>query len=240
MPEIHVPKLDDHDVEIETVAAETTAPDATAGAAATATTPAHRPRGRSVLKIALEVALIATGVFLGLAGEQWRENARHRELAAQSLHRFRSEVATNREAVARVVAYHAATLEAIEQYFAEEPKARHPDAVTIRGLQPVAFEHTAWDLALTTQSLSYIDQDLAFALARAYNVQDGYGELSRGVLNAMYVKPPNQDLEGFLHAAQMYFADITLFEPQLLRLYDELLPRIDGALNGASTARATH
>src|SRR6266516_4604802 len=51
------------------------------------------------------VVLISAGVFLGLAGEQWRESARHRALAEASLRRFRSEILTNRKAVAAVKDY---------------------------------------------------------------------------------------------------------------------------------------
>ena len=49
--------------------------------------------------MALQVALIAIGVFLGLAGEEWREDRENRQLAAETLHRFRAEVATNRDTV---------------------------------------------------------------------------------------------------------------------------------------------
>ena len=38
-------------------------------------------------KIGLEVVLITAGVFLGLLGEGWRENAEHRGLADASLRR---------------------------------------------------------------------------------------------------------------------------------------------------------
>ena len=51
MPDIHVPKLDGHGGK------------------------------HSIPKTLLEVALISVGVFLGLAGEQWRERAHQRELA---------------------------------------------------------------------------------------------------------------------------------------------------------------
>jgi hypothetical protein len=66
-----MPQLDEHEEE-----------EAPASPAAT-----HRPQGKSLFKIALEVMLIAVGVFLGLAGEQWRENARHREMAEASIRR---------------------------------------------------------------------------------------------------------------------------------------------------------
>jgi len=59
VPDIHVPKLDAHG------------------------------GGKSIFKLVLEVALISVGVFLGLAGEQWRDRAHQRELAEQALGRFR-------------------------------------------------------------------------------------------------------------------------------------------------------
>jgi hypothetical protein len=59
------------------------------------------------LKLLLEVALISVGVFLGLLGEQWRENAHQHDLAKDSLRRFHAEIVENRDAVAKVVDYHA-------------------------------------------------------------------------------------------------------------------------------------
>jgi hypothetical protein len=197
-----------------------------------------RPRGRSVLKIALEVALISTGVFLGLAGEQWRERAVHREMAEASLRRFRSEILTNRKAVAGVKDYHLTTLKSVEAYLGADAKAR-PD-VQIKGLQPVAFEHTAWDLALATQSLAYIDPDLAFAIARIYNTQQGYVDLTHGILNAMYLRPPSENLDdAFLRTMALYYDDIVLIEAELLSRYDELLPQIDRALGESSNSRTS-
>lgn len=231
--EIHIPKLEEHDEAPETPA------DATPTAATPVTAPptgAHRPRVRTVLKLALEVALIGTGVFLGLAGEQWRENARHRENAHDAVRRFRTEIDANRQSVARVKDYHVEMQQRIRRFLAADAKtkAKAADDIDLRGIQPAGFEHTAWDLALTTQSLAYIDSDLAFALARIYNLQQGYAELSRGVLQAMYIKPAAQDLEGFFRAVDTYYGDVVLMEPQLMRMYDEIRPRLDRALGGAA------
>ena len=214
MPDVHVPQLDEHEEEA-----------ALASSAAT-----HRPQGKSLFKIALEVMLIAVGVFLGLAGEQWRENARHREMAKASLRRFQSEIVANRKAVAAVKDYHVTTKKSLDAYFAADAKTRPNVDVEIRGLQPASFEHTAWDLALATQSLAYIDSPLAFALSRIYTTQQGYMELSRGVLQAMYLLNPIENVNAFFAAVVVYYGDIVLLEPKLLSLYDELLPQIDRAL----------
>jgi hypothetical protein len=80
-------------------------------------------------------------------------------------------------------------------------------------LRPATLEHTAWYLALATQALAHMDAGLAFGLARIYNTRQGYGDLTKGVMH-----------------------DITIIEPDLLKMYDEILPRIQTTL-GESPAR---
>ena len=124
-------------------------------------------RSKSFLKIGLEVLLIGTGVFLGLMGEQWRERAQHRELAETSLRRFRDETQVNCKAVATVKDYHVTTKESLDAFLAADEKTRPTKSVRLKGIQPAAFERTAWDLALVTQALTYIDAPLAFTLSRS-------------------------------------------------------------------------
>src|SRR5436190_9844080 len=218
MPDVHVPHLDDHE-------------DRPAAAPAVVTPAPPKPRGRSFLKIALEVALISVGVFLGLAGEQWRERARQHEMAQEALRRFRTEVIANRKAVAAVEDYHARVLTEINVYFASDAKGRQGGGnVSLTGVRPAAIEHTAWDVALATQSLAYIDPELSFTLAHIYTKQQTYEELTRGFLQAMYLRPPDENLEGFLRSIQVYYADTVGAEPELLKMYDDALPQIDRAL----------
>lgn len=81
----------------------TATPRAAALAAATdtpATAPLPPPqRTRSVVSMVLQVVLIALGVFLGLAGEEWRESRENQRLGEDALRRFRAEL------VANIVAY---------------------------------------------------------------------------------------------------------------------------------------
>jgi hypothetical protein len=222
MAEVHVPQLDEHD---EHDAAPLPA----------AARPSRTP---SIVKIALEVVLIGTGVFLGLAGEQWRESMRHRELADASLHRFRTEILANRKAVAAVKEYHATLRTSIDAYLATAPASRRREDIRVNGVQPVFFERTAWDLAMATQSLNDIDSQLAFAIARVYNSQQTYTDITHGILQAMYLRPPNEDLDAFLSALALYLGDIVLNEPRLLTMYDALLPQIDRAVGDSVDEKA--
>ena len=233
MPEVHLPHLDD-----EEEAGAGSPPDARDAI------PRARPdathRSKSLLKIGLEVLLISTGVFLGLMGEQWRERARHHEVAEASLRRFRDEILANRKAVAAVKDYHTTTKKSLAAFFTADAKTRPAiqDGIRIRGIQPASFERTAWDLALITQSLTFVDPSLAFALSRIYTTQQSYAELSRGILQAMYVLPPmSENPTPFFGALSIYYGDIVYYEPRLLELYDEILPQIDRALGESSTER---
>jgi hypothetical protein len=183
--------------------------------------------GLSVVRVALEVVLISVGVFLGLMGDEWRERAQHRELAEASLRRFRAEFRTNRNAVASVKDKHIAKLNDLRAYFAADPGTRRKLPVPNTGLSPAFFEYTAWDLAQATQSLAYIDPDLAFSISHVYAAQRQLDELTRAITQSMYSRP---DLNTFLLGVSTYFGDCTLHEPRLLTIYDEILPRLDRAL----------
>jgi len=185
---------------------------------------------RPVLRVLVEIALIAAGVFLGLAGDAWREREQKREAARASLRRFRAEIAANRAAVAAVRDYHVTTLASVRSYLAKPNRTRNVADVQIEGLQWVTFEHTAWDLALATQSLAFLDSDVAFALSRIYSAQQSYTELTRGMTQAMYLLPRQENFDVFAEAAEAFFGDLTFMEPKLITMYDELLPTIDRAL----------
>ena len=211
MPEVHAPHIDEH----------------------------HR--GKSAARIALEVVMLSVGVFLGLTGEQWREHRQHRDSAQASLRRFRTEIASNRKSVAAVKDYHVTMRGRIDKYLAATGKERDAIQVNMQGIQPAFIEHTAWDLALATQSLAYLDEQLAFALSRVYSTQQEYAELSRSLLQAMYVNPPGQNLALFFGAVSVYYGDIVQLDPKLIEMYDDLEGQINRALGeGAPETKTGH
>ena len=80
------------------------------------------------------------------------------------------------------------------------------------------------------QSLTYIDRGLAFDLSRIYSAQEDQSVLSRAVLQAMYLRPPSENVDVFFRAIALYYDDVVLSEPKLIQLYDTLRPEIDRAL----------
>ena len=178
----------------------------------------------------LEVFLIALGVFLGLAGEQWRGNAERRGRATETLRRIRAEMAANRDEVKRVVDYHADARQRLKDFFAVPAAKRADMRFRLDGILPVQFEQTAWDLAQSTQALVDMDPDLSFALARVYGAQKRYNGLTEGITNAMYLRPPTEDATAFLQSLSLYYSDVVILEPALEKMYADMLPQIDRAL----------
>jgi hypothetical protein len=60
--------------------------------------------------------------------------------------------------------------------------------------------------------------------------QREYADLSRAILQALYLRTPSENMPGFSSAVRIYYGDIVLIEPRLLEMYDQVLPRIDHAL----------
>ena len=196
-------------------------------------------RAKSFAKIGLEVVLITTGVFLGLLGEQWRENAHHRELAKASLERFRAEFRANKAEVNRVHARHVQERDALQKYFADHQTELLAALLDLRKPLPqpipdivtdsAGVAYSAWDVALATQSLAYIDPDLVAAMSSAYRMQQMYEDAHRHIQQTQYsASVPVALMRGHLG----YFDDASNYEELLLKQYDAILTRLDNAIGG--------
>jgi len=218
VPHVHLPQLEDDDeaeVRVEAPAGDPSpSPEK------------PRPLAKWFLKIGLEALFISLGVFLALMGEQWRDQAHIRETTQASLRRFRTEIAANRAAVAAVKDYHVGLRQSLGAYLATDPKVRQSSSVQIKGLQPVFFESTAWDLALATQSLAHMDPAIGFALSRIYGLQREYAGLTRSIMQAVYLRPITDSFQ----ALSYYYGDVVLWETTLMGLYDDIGPQLDRAL----------
>lgn len=228
MPDVHIPHLDEDEPAL-----------AQAASASTVSPSSASPHRRhSVVKILLEVALITTGVFLGLAGESWRESRHHHELAEQSLRRFRDEFKANRAEVLRVHQRHVDEEKGLLAYFKasgpallahmldpSKPLPEAPDNV----IDSAGFDYSAWDVALATESLAYIDPELVAKISAAYQMQrviekdhDMIAQVSYSFQNQVY----------WFRGVYGYFGDTVLHENLLLKRLDDLLPRLDQEIGG--------
>jgi hypothetical protein len=190
---------------------------------------------KSVLELLIEVVLIGVGVFLGLLANQWHDDRQHRELANTTLRYFHEEIVTNKQAIEMVRPYHAALSRDVGNFLqAEGPRTmqRLQSEFHFRGVEPVELERTAWDLALATQSFSYLPPKLAYAISRVYTRQQAFQTLQNEFLQAVLAPATfgAPEVTGLVTSMNMYLLDVNNQEPQLITLYDQLLPQIEAAM----------
>jgi hypothetical protein len=191
---------------------------------------------RSFLSILIEVVLVAVGVFLALWANNWHEDHEHRAQAQAALRNFASEMEANRQATKRNRTYHETLVRELEQFLrSKEPpnEERLYKEVHFEGVRPVIFEHTAWDLALATQALSYLKTDLAFDISKVYTQQNAFQTLENSYLASAFspASLSSDNVKGFATAMVIYLRDVNQQEPAILQLYDKVIPEVNNALS---------
>jgi len=191
---------------------------------------------RSFFNLLFEVALIAVGVFLALWANNWQEDREHRAQAKAALRNFAAEMEANRQATQRNRAYHETFAHELREFLASKEPAnedRLNKSVHFEGMRPVIFEHTAWDLALATQALSYLDPDLAFDISKVYTGQNAFQKLEDSFLAAAFTPASlsSDNVKGMATAMELYLIDVNQQEPAILQLYDKVIPEVNSALS---------
>jgi len=187
---------------------------------------------KSLVGLLTEVVLIGVSVFLALVANQWSDARQHRERANETLRYFREEIVTNQKAIETRRQYHEALRGDIESFLqSDAPKTLQSfyPMVHFHGLEPVTLERTAWDLALANQSLSYLAPKLAYAISRVYTRQQAFQTLENSFLQSVFAPSTfaGQDATGLARSMDAYLIDVNIQEPDLLKLYGQLLPQID-------------
>ena len=191
---------------------------------------------RSFFNLLFEVVLIAVGVFLALWANNWHEDREHRAQAKAALRNFVGEMEANRQATQRNRTYHETFARELREFLASKEPAnedRLNKSVHFEGMRPVIFEHTAWDLALATQALSYLDSELAFDISKVYTQQNAFQKLEDSFLAAAFTPASlsSDNVKGMATAMELYLIDVNQQEPAILQLYDKVIPEINSALS---------
>ena len=196
-----------------------------------------RGRERSFLNLFFEVALITIGVFLALWANNWHQNREHRAQAQAALRNFAGEMEANRQATQHYRQYHETLARELHEFLAStEPPSddRFNKSVHFEGLRPVIFEHTAWDLALATQALSYLKPDLAFEISKVYTQQNAFQKLEDSFLAGAFTPASlsSDNVKGRAIAMEFYLIDVNQLEPAMIARYEQIIPEVKQALSG--------
>jgi hypothetical protein len=147
---------------------------------------------------------------------------------------LRVEIARNRAAVAERLPYHRGLKTALDSVQRRPARTlgELQSGIRLQGSRSVDFAHTAYDLALATQALSYLPRDLAFSIADVYLQQQGFEKIQDAMLQAILATGTFSDAntQSLSVSLAVYMGDVVYQEPRLIAMYDRLLPRLDSAL----------
>ena len=199
-----------------------------------------REHQKSLLNVILEVVLISIGVFLALWANNWHEEREHRALAHSTLRNFADELRANQQAVRSERQYHETLARQLHEFLiSNEPptEERLQKSVQFKGVRPIIFEHTAWDLALATQAFSYLKPELAFDISKVYTAQSAFQTLENSFLASAFTPATfsSDNVKGLVAAMEYYLFDINQKEPAILQLYDKVIPEVDQTLSTSNT-----
>ena len=193
--------------------------------------------GRRFVNLLLEVVPVTVGVFLALWANNWHEDREHRAQAKAALRNFVGEMEANLQATQRYRAYHETLARELAQFLrSKEPPSedRFSKEVHFEGVRPVIYEHTAWDLALATQALSYLKPDLAFDISKVYTEQNAFQTLENSFLASAFTPASmsSDNPKGLATAMLVYLSDINQLEPAIISRYEKVIPEVKRALTG--------
>lgn len=184
-----------------------------------------------------QLFFIAAGVFLGNQADDWKQEREHRRAARAALENFRTELTTNRDRLRRYAPVYRAYGDSMEvSQKRGDPAPRSVQEVFRRvgwqGLNPMTFDRTAWDLALATQSLSYLPRPIAFRVARVYTAQQQMHDVQYGIAGALFSPTALDDarIQAWLLTFGAYVEDSNIQARSVAAAYDRMLPAVDSAI----------
>ena len=94
----------------------------------------------------------------------------------------------------------------------------------MEGFQPAILVNTAWETAVATGTLGYMDYDVVAGLSLTYNLQDRLVALNQSGLNDLLVGGlRSEETELLVYAANRYMRELLEAEQRLEGVYDLVL-----------------
>ncbi len=185
-----------------------------------------------ILRVLAESVLVVGSILLALALDEWSEDQDYQDLATLSLTNFEREIQQNRLRLEDVTLFHVGLRDVLNNMDASGAAV---PANTIRnmmeGFQPAILVSTAWETAVATGALGYMDYDVISGLSLTYNLQERLVALNQSGLNDLLVggfRSGETDL--LVYSATRYMRELTGAEQRLQGVYDLVLDVVAEAI----------
>ena len=173
----------------------------------------------------VESVLVVGSILLALALDEWNEDREFEDLATRSLVNFEREIRQNRLRLEDATPFHVGLRDVLANM--DAGSAAVP-ATTIRnileGFQPALLVSTAWETAVATGALGYMDYEVVAGLSLTCNMQERLVTLNRSGMNDLLVggfRSGEADL--LVYTANRYMRELTESEQGLRGVYDLVL-----------------
>ncbi len=183
-----------------------------------------RLRNSSPQSFGLELLSIVIAIVLGFIVTEWRESRQEAKKAKLALHRIAQEVELNRDAISNMLPYYETMLHRIDS-LGHDSLEISTDLQGWQGINPIALQSSAYQLAMQTGLLSNIDFEMATAISLYYVICEEYGNTSSFARQSL--------LLGQLETGHQYYTVLELFRQhcQVLLYYtrhlqDDYLPEV--------------
>jgi hypothetical protein len=183
--------------------------------------------------LALEIVSIVIAILLALAVNRWQEGLAHERTLHESLVSIRQELVDNRAALTQRMALHRRVAGAFMHFVTVH---QPPDVVTFpdvyrifrtaapRGFQPVRGVDIAWQVAQSSQALTFMPYATRVTLTGVYDEQNSLYMAELRFLDAAFSpSAASKDYYVQAFAAALWLIEVTNAESELLRRYDAAL-----------------
>jgi len=176
--------------------------------------------------LAVETFAVFLGITVALLASQWQEARSERAQAEATRTSILEELQANRAEVVRSHAYHGHLIETMRPLMAPDQPGPGLQLFDEGFIRPAELLTTAWDVAGTTGTLSYMDYDEVLTFSHLYANQERYEESSgmsgEIIYRSLYEQGAFQIAENFRSLFALIMASYYI-EEGLLADYEETL-----------------
>ena len=190
-----------------------------------------------LLRVTIESLLIVISILAALAVDEFRDGVRNRRLALQSLQIFQREMRQNQARLEDVIPYHTGLRDVVAGMVAD-PAHIVEVRSAVEGLEPVVLLNTAWQTALATGALNYIDVETVSALSLTYSMQQEFYDGTRAGPPRFAVATASTSAEKLAEIQQIlaHLGEVVRNEQELQAVYTNALQIIQAAIDGLGGA----
>lgn len=177
--------------------------------------------------VCLEVGMIVFSILLALGLESWISGRHERALTREALHNIRLEMTRNREAVQAAVPRQEKLLADLDAVIGRGGREVPGEPLSM-GLMPPRLFRTAWETAVTTQSLVKADYAQVLLIAQPYDSQRWMAMVEEKWLQAI-LNPAAFDQNNrlrFLEILRSVTAEYLALEKRLIPEYDRAVVQL--------------